>query len=123
MRPLFRELPDLKLLVKQLKLQYGAVFQDLLTLKAGNTLLMALAGAATFFLILDFWMGAPTLHTIQRLELAAKKTDIGNMAIERLNSLAVYLQDITQRNIFSLTAAPVPQVQPPEIKKPPEVTD
>lgn len=106
MRPVFRRWPDVRLVLSRLKSQYGEMFKNFLTLKIANIVLVVAATAATLYLMLDFWIGAPTVHTIRRLEAAAKRMDVGNMAIERMNPLAVYLQDITQRNVFSLPEAP-----------------
>ena len=52
----------------------------------------------------------PRLEAIARLDEAAKKMDVGNLVIERLDPLAIYLQEITQRNMFALLEVPPPSV-------------
>jgi type II secretory pathway component PulC len=102
--------PDVKLLLKDLKAKYGDKLKSLLTLKSANTILIGAGGLTTLFLVIDFCVGMPRLQMIMRLEDVAKKTDVGNLVIEKLDPLAIYMQEITQRNVFALPEAPPPLV-------------
>lgn len=73
-----------------------------------NIVLLALGGCATLFLIGDFVSGFPRSDALARLEQAAKTSSIGDLTIERIPPVAVFLQEITERNIFALIAAPAP---------------
>ena len=112
--PLRRErrfqVQDLKATLKLLKSKYGDKAKDFLTLKSANAVLIGSAALATVFLGADFWLGMPRLEAIARLDEAAKKMDVGNLVIERLDPLAIYLQEITQRNMFALLEVPPPSV-------------
>ncbi len=101
MRPR-RRIQDLKFSLKLFKDTYAPKVKDFFNLKTVNTFLFFLAAIATVCLILDFWIGVPRANVILRLESAAKKINIGDMAIERLDPLSLYMQEIAHRNIFSL---------------------
>jgi hypothetical protein len=108
MRAPARRSMDFKLTLKLLKAQYGEKFKALCNLKAFIAGIIFLAGLATFFLVVDFWLGLPRLSAIERLELLARKQGVGDLTLERPDFLAAYLQEITQRNIFSLPEPPSP---------------
>lgn len=119
MRPQ-RRLQDFKLSLKLFKAQYGEKFKEFLNLRAVNAVLVVCAAIVTVFLALDFWLGLPSPEALQRMEQTAKKLDITELTIEHLEPVSVYLQEITQRNIFALTEAlqeaPVPAApQSPEL--------
>lgn len=105
-----RRRQDLQLNWKLLRAKYGDRVKDLLNLKAVNVALVFLGALATIFLAIDFWLSLPRKSVIEQLELLAKTQGVGDLAIERLDPLSVYLQEITPRNIFSL---PVPAAQTP----------
>lgn len=92
-------------------------FKKSLTLKVVNQAVAALCVLMTICLFIDFWMGMPNTAMIQRLEKAAKKANLGNISIEALNPLSLYLSEIGQHNIFLLsqTAAPPPVPQQPAV--------
>lgn len=104
-----RWLHDAGFSLKLLRAKYAARFKDAVSLKSANTLLVCLAALATMFLGLDFWLGMPRAGAIQRLEARAKNFDTGNLSIARLDTLPVYLREITQRNMFALPQAPKEQ--------------
>ena len=108
MRPQ-RRIHDFKFSLKLFKAKYGEKLKELFNLKTANAVLVFLAVITTVYLILDFGIGLPRAGVLQQLEMVARKMDIGNMAIERLEPLSLYLQEISQRNIFAL---PEPSVQP-----------
>ncbi|MEK7850003.1 MAG: hypothetical protein AAB213_04240, partial [Candidatus Omnitrophota bacterium] len=97
-----RRIPDFKIDFKILKAKYGEKLKALLNLKAASVVLVFFSGVATMYLGLDFWLGAPRLTNVQRLEMLAKKMEVGDMTLGQLEPLSMYLQEITQRNIFSL---------------------
>jgi len=97
-----RRIADFKLDFKLLKAKYGEKLKAFLNLKAASAVLVFLSGVATIYLGLDFWLGAPRLTNVQRLEVLAKKMEVGDMTLGQLDPLSVYLQEITQRNIFAL---------------------
>lgn len=101
---------DFNLTLKLLKAQYGEKIKALCNLKVFTAGIIFFAGLATFFLVVDFWLGRPRVSAIERLEFLAKKQGIGDLTMERLDFLAAYLQEIAQRNIFSLPEAPLPAV-------------
>ena len=109
-----RRLPDLRQTLKLLAEQYAPKLKELLNLKTINAVIVFLAALATVFLGLDFGLGLPRLASIRRIERVAKKWDIGDITIEHLEPVTVYLQEITQRNIFAL---PPPVDQQPVVKK------
>jgi type II secretory pathway component PulC len=82
--------------------------QEALTLKTANFFLVIFSVFATIFLVFDFSMGAPRASALAALELQAKKADIGDMTFEAMEPVSVYIQEITQRNIFSLPEPPKP---------------
>lgn len=106
--PSRRSLQDYKFFFKSWKEKYKGVAGEkigkLLNLKAVNVILVVIATAATVFLVADFVMGMPRSLMVMNLEAAAKKKDLGNLTIEGLEPLTIYLQEIKQRNIFALTA-------------------
>ncbi|MBI5872828.1 MAG: hypothetical protein HZB36_01620 [Candidatus Omnitrophica bacterium] len=108
-----RRRQDFQLNLKLLRAKYGDRVKELLNLKAVNVALVFLGALATFFLAVDSWLGLPRKSVIEQLELLAKTQGVGDLAIERLDPLAVYLQEITPRNIFSL---PTPAAQAPSGK-------
>ena len=83
----------------------GEKIGKVLNLKAVNVILAGIATAATIFLVVDFVIGMPRSLMVMSLEAAAKKKDVGNLTIEGLEPLTIYLQEIKQRNVFALTAA------------------
>ncbi|MFH0940353.1 MAG: hypothetical protein V1840_00670 [Candidatus Omnitrophota bacterium] len=97
-----RRAADFKIDFKILKAKYGEKLKAFFNLKAASVVLVFLSGVATMYLGLDFWLGAPRLTNVQRLEMLAKKMEVGDMALGQLDPLSMYLQEITQRNIFSL---------------------
>ncbi len=97
-----RRMPDLKFDLKLLKEKYGEKLKAFLNLKAASVVLVFLSGIATMYLGLDFWLGLPRLTNVVRLEMLAKKMEVGDMTLGQLDPLSMYLQEITQRNIFSL---------------------
>ncbi|OIO36225.1 MAG: hypothetical protein AUJ74_03140 [Candidatus Omnitrophica bacterium CG1_02_44_16] len=94
--------PDFKFDLKLLKAKYGEKLKAFLNLKAASVVLVFFSGLATMYLGLDFWLGAPRLTNVQRLEMRAKKMEVGDMTLGQLDPLSIYLHEITQRNIFSL---------------------
>jgi type II secretory pathway component PulC len=88
-------------------------FKKTITLKAVNQAIVALCVLTSLYLIFDFWMGMPNSSMIQRLEKAAKKANVGNISIEALNPLSLYLNEATQHNIFSLAEPAAPEVPVP----------
>lgn len=97
-----RRIPDFKIDFKILKAKYGEKLKALLNLKAASACLVFFSGVATMYLGIDFWLGAPRLTNVQRLEMLAKKMEVGDMTLGQLEPLSMYLQEITQRNIFAL---------------------
>lgn len=103
---------DFKLNLKLFRAKYGDKLSAILNLKSACAVLIFLSGLASLYFIIDFWLGSPRLASVQRLVLAAKKTDIGDLSIGQLDPLSLYLQEITQRNIFAL-----PEVQQEAVVK------
>ncbi len=97
-----RRMPDLKFDLKLLKEKYCEKLKAFLNLKAASVVLVFLSGIATMYLGLDFWLGSPRLTNVWRLEMLARKMEVGDMTLGQLDPLSMYLQEITQRNIFSL---------------------
>ena len=97
-----RRIADFKIDFKILKAKYGEKLKAFLNLKAASVVLVFLSGIATMYLGLDFWLGAPRLTNVKRLEMLAKKMEVGDMTLGQLDPLSIYLQEITQRNIFAL---------------------
>ena len=97
-----RRIADFKIDFKILKAKYGEKLKEFFNLKAASVVLVFLSGVATMYLGLDFWLGAPRLTNVVRLEMLAKKMEVGDMTLGQLDPLSMYLQEITQRNIFSL---------------------
>ncbi len=93
---------DFKLTFKLLKAKYGPRFKEFVSIKAVNAVLFCISILITVFLSIDFWLGIPRATAISRLELLAKAQNIGDLVINRLDPLELYLQEIAQRNIFSL---------------------
>lgn len=81
--------------------------KDYLSLKIAIRVLFAACIFSTLFLIVDFWNGLPNAALLEKMELAAKRADIGRINIEALNPLSVFQQEIGQNNMFSLPAAPL----------------
>jgi len=80
-----------------------------LTLRTANVALIAAGGLATLFLVGDFWIGLPKSDFLDSLEAEARTVDMGDLEIEPIQPLPVFLQDIKGRNMFALTApAPKP---------------
>ena len=107
--PSRRSLQDYKFFFKSWQEKYkgaaGEKIGKFLNLKAVNVILAGIATAATIFLVVDFVIGMPRSLMVMSLEAAAKKKDVGNLTIEGLEPLTIYLQEIKQRNVFALTAA------------------
>lgn len=103
-----RGLADFKFSFKILKAEYAKKFQAFLNLKSANVFLTVLAVITTVFLVFDFWAGLPRTSAFVHLEELAKRQGIGDLSIEHLDPLSIYVQEITQRNIFAL---------PPPVKK------
>ncbi len=81
-------------------------FKKTITLRAVNQAILALCALTTLYLVFDFLMGMPNSSMIQRLEKTAKKAGVGNISIEALNPLSLYLNEVSQHNIFSLPEPP-----------------
>lgn len=96
---------------------YRTNLKKSITLKAVKQAVMALCAAATVYMLVDFFMGMPHGNLVQRLEKAAQKGNIGNISIEALNPLSLYVREIGQNNIFSLSepVAPAPVAQQPVV--------
>ncbi|MFH0877445.1 MAG: hypothetical protein V1863_04390 [Candidatus Omnitrophota bacterium] len=103
-----KRLPELKFSLKQLKSQYKERAKAFLNLKTANGALTFVSGAVTVFLAIDFWIGLPRASALQHLEATAKKQDIGSLTMENLDPVTLYLQEITQRNIFALVESDQP---------------
>jgi type II secretory pathway component PulC len=101
---------DWKITLKLLQVKYGALITRFLTFKAANTALVALAAAATLFLLIDFLVGAPRASSLQRVEAGASSVSLTDLGSNDIKPVSVYLQDITERNIFALTPPPPPPV-------------
>ncbi len=107
----------------QLRLIRKAVLeraQKIFTLRTANISLMAAGGAATLFLVLDFWVGLPKSDFLDNLEAKARAADLGDLSIGQIGPLPLYVQEIKGRNIFALTA-PVPKVPGEETLTPEQV--
>lgn len=89
--------------LKMLRVKYQDRFKTVFNIKSLNVFLVFVALGLTVFLGLDFWLGMPRLGLVQKLELLAKKTEIGDFKTEPLDPLIIYAQEISQRNIFGLT--------------------
>jgi hypothetical protein len=79
-----------------------------LSLRVFNQAVMTLCGVMTVYLVIDFFMGMPSVTFVQRLERAAKKANIGNISVEGLSPLSVYVREIGRNNIFSLPESGAP---------------
>ncbi|HAJ56326.1 MAG TPA: hypothetical protein DCL35_00990 [Candidatus Omnitrophica bacterium] len=112
MRPQRRS-QDLQITWKLLRAKYGDKVKVLLNAKAVNALLVFLGTLATLFLVIDFWLGIPRASSVERIEALAKAQAVWDLTIERLDPLAVYMQEITQRNIFSLAPEPTSEQPAP----------
>jgi hypothetical protein len=99
---------DPKLAWKLFQAKYLTGFAKYLNFKAMNIALLGLGGCVTFFLVADFIAGLPRADALARLEEAAKTASIGDISIERIPPLEVFLQEITQRNVFALVPSPAP---------------
>ncbi len=97
---------DLKVILKILKAKYGEKLKTFLNIKAANAVLIASACFATFYLVVDFLGGMPRLANVGKLESMAKRLDIGDLSLGQLDPLSIYLQEITERNIFALPEEP-----------------
>jgi len=91
---------------------YRAQFTKKVSLKVANRAVVVLCMAATVYLALDFLIGMPNAALIERLEKAARKTSLGNIGVEALNPLSLYLQEIGQDSIFSLPPPPASSATP-----------
>jgi len=100
------KVPDLKFSLKSFQAKYADQIRKSVTLKTANSALVFFAGLVTFFLIVDFWLGLPRVAAVQRLEQAAKKMSVGDIVLNRLDPLQVYIQEVASRNVFSLPQAP-----------------
>ena len=115
-----RRLQDFKFSLEFFKTKYGPKAVEkaraLLNLRSLNVLLVVLSVGATVFLVFDFLMGMPRSSVLDRIEASGKKIKAADLTIEGLEPLAIYTQEITQRNIFSLPEpppAPAPAAQAP----------
>lgn len=108
MRPRMRASFDAKLFLKMLQARYGDRIKKLATIKTLNIVFLGLGALATLFMFVDFWIGMPKEEVLKRLEAAAKRASIGDLAIEQLKPQEFYLQEITGRNIFALVEPPPP---------------
>lgn len=97
-----RSILDFKFSLKLLKTKYTEKLKSLASLKTANMVLLVLSVAVTLFLGIDFWMGLPRASAWTHLEAMAKKQGVGDLRIENLEPISIYLQEITQRNIFAL---------------------
>ncbi len=116
MKPVRASLQDFKFSGKLLSEKYGKIFkgwlQEHLNIKAINFLFLFLALCATAYICIDFPMGVPTKNIVAQVQNSAKKFDIGDLTLGELEPLAIFTQEITQRNIFSLPeSAPKPVSQ------------
>jgi hypothetical protein len=93
---------DLKIFFKLLKAKYGDKLKEYFNARTANALLLFFSCLVTVYLVFDFSMGMPRSTHVDRLEMLARKIDIGDLSLGQLDPLAVYLQEITQRNIFAL---------------------
>lgn len=103
---------DWKITLKLLQVKYGAIITRFLTFKAANTALVGIAAVATLFLLVDFLVGSPRAAALQRLESEAEGVSLAGLGSGDLNPVNIYLQDITERNIFALTPPPPPAPAP-----------
>lgn len=117
MRPQRRQ--DFQLTWKLLKAKYGAKVKEFVSPRAANALLVFFGALATLFLVIDFWLGIPRAASVDKIEALAKAQAAWDLSIESLDPLAVYLQEITQRNIFSLADAPSEKAAPTILQESP----
>lgn len=87
---------------------YREKAKDYLSLKTAIRALFAACVFSTLFLVADFWNGLPNTSILEKMESAAKQTDIGKINIEALGPLSVFQQEISQHNMFSLPVQPAP---------------
>ncbi len=94
--------------------------QKIFTLRTTNISLIVAGGAATLFLVVDFWMGLPKSDFLDNLEAEARAADLGDLAIGQISPLPLYLQEIKGRNMFALTA-PAPKMSDKETRTPEQI--
>jgi len=81
-----------------------------LTLRTANVALIAAGGLATLFLVGDFWIGLPKSDFLDSLEAEARTVDMGDLEIEPIQPLPVFLQDIiTNYKVVGIIWAETPQ--------------
>ncbi len=97
---------DAKLYLQMVRAKYGDSIQRLATVRSLNIAFFAAASVATLFLFVDFWLGMPKAEILERLEASAKTSGVGDLSIEQLKPQALYMQEITGRNIFALAETP-----------------
>ena len=96
-------------LIKSWVAHYRTYWKSAVNLKTANQVVLTLCLLITGYLFVDFWLGLPNAGMVNRLERAARQIDIGNISIEALNPLALYLREIGQNNVFSLPEPPPPK--------------
>lgn len=104
-----RQLQDAGLLLKLFKEKYwkqaAEKVREHMTVKAVNVFLIAVSLAATVYLALDLPLGAPRSSILAHIQNSSRHFDVGDLAMEVLSPLSIFMQEITQRDIFSLADA------------------